>query len=89
VERESDSICAFERPVAEALEVAEAGDVITNFEGGGEACVTLFDGDSTIWAVELKYRARLGSRNAGGNVDDRDRKSENDHLMLLRIMLAQ
>lgn len=48
---------------------------------------TASGGDSTCCAVELKYRARLGRRNVGGNADEEIRMSKTDFLTVLLSIL--
>lgn len=49
---------------------------------------TASGGDSTCCAVELKYRARLGRRNVGGNADEGIRMSKMDFLTVLLSILS-
>lgn len=44
-------------------------------------------GGSTCWAVELKYRARLGRRKIGGNADDGIPTSNMDRRAVLHSIL--
>jgi hypothetical protein len=73
----------------EALPVRADGEGATIFDAGGASLVAKpFGGGSTIRAVELKYRAPLGSRKVGGNADVGIRTSRMDFRSDLLNILA-
>lgn len=74
------------------LGVGADGEAATAFEAGGASrgASRPSGGDSMICAVELKYRARLGRRKAGGSADTGIRMSRTDFRSdLLNILVMR
>jgi len=72
----------------EILGVKADGEAAMIFEAGGASRGTskLSGGDSMICAVELKYRARFGSRKAGGNGIRMSRTDFRSDLLNIMVM---
>lgn len=68
----------------EILGVKADGEAAMIFEAGGTS--KLSGGDSMICAVELKYRARFGSRKAGGNGIRMSRTDFRSDLLNIMVM---
>lgn len=81
----------------EALSVRADGEaaMILGAGGASEGISKLSGGDSMIWAVELKYRARFGRRNVGISVDAGIRMSRTDfrsdlvNILVMRAVVRQ